>query len=103
MPAMLVFGMSAMPCGCSLRAPWEARVARDYRITGSREGKLEFIGGGDEVSRKAAGVGQLMLLGIDRKSKTGDEPQNDEGDDEVEEARAFLITFHRILHVKELR
>ena len=37
-----------------------------------------------EVARKAAGVGRFMFLGIDRKSKTGDEPEDDEGDDEVE-------------------
>ena len=60
------------------------------------------MGGGDEVSRKAAGVGQFMLLGFDRKSKTGDEPEDDEGDYEVEKARVFLFAFHRILHVKEL-
>ena len=36
-----------------------------------------ITGGGDEVSRKAAGVGRFMLLGIDRKSKTGDEPEDD--------------------------
>ena len=54
------------------------------------------------MSRKAAGVGQFMLLGFDRKSKTGDEPEDDEGDYEVEKARVFLFAFHRILHVKEL-
>jgi hypothetical protein len=40
-----------------------------------------------------------MLLGIDRKSKTGDEPEDD-GDNELEQARAFFFTFHRILDVK---
>ena len=54
------------------------------------------------MSRKAAGVGRFMLLGLDRKSKTGDEPEDDEGDDEVEKVRVFLVAFHRILHVKEL-
>jgi hypothetical protein len=43
-----------------------------------------------------------MLLGIDRKSKTGDEPEDDERDNELEQARAFFFTFHRILDVKEL-
>jgi hypothetical protein len=43
-----------------------------------------------------------MLLGFDRKSKTGDEPEDDEGDYEVEKARVSLFAFHRILHVKEL-
>ena len=57
-----------------------------------------IIGGGDEVSRKAAGVGQLMLLGIDRKSETDDEPEDDEGDDEVEKARVLLFAFHRNPH-----
>jgi hypothetical protein len=63
---------------------------------------VEFIVGEDEVSRKSTGVAQFMLLRIDRKSKTGDEPEDDEGDDEVEKPRAFLFTFHRILYVKEL-
>jgi hypothetical protein len=57
---------------------------------------------GDEVFRKAAGVAHFMLLGIDRESETGDETEADEGDDDVEQVRAFLFTFHRMLHVKEL-
>ena len=61
-----------------------------------------IIGGGDEVSRKSAGVARFVLLGRDRKSKTGDEPEDDEGDDEVEKAGVLLFALHRILHVKEL-
>jgi hypothetical protein len=68
-----------------------------------------FAGGGelsfaeDEVSCiEVAGVGQIMLPGIERKSKTGDEAEDDEGDDEVEKVRVLLFAFHRNLHVKEL-
>ena len=79
-------------------------VGRGCRSFGSWSGGCwsGIISGGDEVSRKAAGVVRFMLLGLDRKSKTGDEPEDDEGDDEVEKARVLLFAFHRILHVKEL-
>jgi hypothetical protein len=63
-------------------------------------GELELIGGGDEVSRKAASVAQFMLLGIDRKSKTGNEPEDDGGDDELEQAQVLFFACHRIRDLK---
>jgi hypothetical protein len=36
-----------------------------------------------------------MLLAIERKSKTGDEAEDDKGNDEVEKVRVLLFVLHR--------
>jgi hypothetical protein len=66
--------------------------------------RLEFTGfqsvRRDKFVRVEVASGpQLMHLGIERKSKTGDEAEDDEAHEEVEKARVLLFVFHRNLHV----
>jgi hypothetical protein len=66
-------------------------------LTGFRKAR------GDEVPRiEVASGSQLRHLGIEQKSKTGDEAEDDEGDDEVEKVRVLLFVLHRNIFVKEL-
>jgi len=38
------------------------------------------------------------VLGFERKSKAGNEAEQDEGDDQIEQVRVLLFAFHRNPH-----
>ena len=53
-----------------------------------------LVAGGISRTPEAAGA-PIVVLGTERKRKTGDKAEDDERDDEIEKVRVLLFVFHR--------